>query len=527
MIQTISSTVLKCLFFIFLFVMAGQRAVASDSLKSIVLKDRFTDRDFFYLKRDNSLDEMWDAFMVMKKANSGDPVAEHELGLRYLIGKDFAADTQRAALWIGKAAKQNLIPAKYNYGILLNNGCGTDWNPFDAYRNFQYAALRGMPEAEYVYGLLLTDNLIVTRNNSEAYRWLSMAADSGYEPAKEVLTEFKVRGIKITPDSEKVSSTGSHKKIDSTNSAVIASTALPAAQPVFIDFSSMSSSVPDTKTLIRDALIERNIKLDSTENHISSIFRDTILDSKTLQSVYKSAEHGSPEALTLIGRLYERGIGVDKDRFLASLYYIRAVRFGSPWAPMLLWDLTRKEDYFPLLKKHVDANEPAALFTWAELGMYGFDHQLTESQSIDFLKQSAANDFPEALVTLAMYLYNGSKVLKDQEKAIELLNLARQLGNHEAKIRLYMIELMTEKQISVDSSRFKSIQELADNGSILADMLLGYCYRNGKDVAVNLPEAVRLYRKATRRGSNIAYDALRNMYDEIRPKDFEFQIEER
>jgi hypothetical protein len=36
-----------------------------------------------------------------------------------------------------------------------------------------------------------------------------------------------------------------------------------------------------------------------------------------------------------------------------------------------------------------------------------------------------------------------------------------------------------------------------------------------------------LYRKATRRGSNIAYDALRNLYDEIRPKDFEFQIEER
>ena len=180
---------------------------AEDNPKSVVLKDRSAERNFIYIKRDNSAEKLWDAFMVVKKANSGDPVAQHELGLRYLIGEGFSPDTQRAAYWIQKAAQQNLTPAHFNFGILLNNGWGVAWNPFEAYGHFQYAAAHGMPEAEYVFGLLMTDNLIVTRNYHEAYHWLTMAADTGYEPAKKVLVEFKLRGINVDAEVRKESNT--------------------------------------------------------------------------------------------------------------------------------------------------------------------------------------------------------------------------------------------------------------------------------------------------------------------------------
>ena len=79
------------------------------------------------------------------------------------------ADTIKGAYWIKQAADQKLTAAQFNYGILLINGWGVDWNPFEAFKQFYYAALDGMAQAEYVVGLLYTDNLIIKRDMAEAY----------------------------------------------------------------------------------------------------------------------------------------------------------------------------------------------------------------------------------------------------------------------------------------------------------------------------------------------------------------------
>jgi TPR repeat protein len=62
--------------------------------------------------------QLLEAFVLMQKANAGESAAQHELGLRYLFGKGFPADTVKAAFWIQKAASQNLPLAQYNLGIL-------------------------------------------------------------------------------------------------------------------------------------------------------------------------------------------------------------------------------------------------------------------------------------------------------------------------------------------------------------------------------------------------------------------------
>ena len=89
----------------------------------------------------------------MKEANAGNALAEHELGLRYILGQGVIADTIKAAYWLHKAAEQKLPGACYNYGILLNNGWGVQWNPFEAYKYFLEAAHNDMPQAEYLIGL--------------------------------------------------------------------------------------------------------------------------------------------------------------------------------------------------------------------------------------------------------------------------------------------------------------------------------------------------------------------------------------
>ena len=119
------------IFFVLLVVVMIHPAFSADTTKvkkSMVLKDPLPTA--IYIQEDRSDEDLWNEFMLVKKANAGDPVSQHNLGLCYLTGTNFFPDTSKAMYWIEKAARQNLLPAKYNLGILFNNGWGAPWNPF-------------------------------------------------------------------------------------------------------------------------------------------------------------------------------------------------------------------------------------------------------------------------------------------------------------------------------------------------------------------------------------------------------------
>jgi TPR repeat protein len=117
-------------------------------------------------------------------------------------------------------------------------------------------------------------------------------------------------------------------------------------------------------------------------------------------------------------------------------------------------------------------------------------------------------------------------VKQDREKGIGLLRRAAQLKSREAKVRLAMIELQGSKNPARDSTLVKTLRKAAGDGSVLAQTMLGYCYRSGLGVAQNTARAVQLLRSAAQRGSNPAYTALKDLYGEIRPSDPEFRIDE-
>lgn len=491
--------------------------------RSVALKDTIPARIIITFKSDLITDRLWDGFMLMKDANSGDPVAEHELGLRYLLGKGFPADTAKAVVWIKKAADQNLLPAQYNMGILLNSGIGVVWDPFDAYKRFQYAAIHGMTEAQYVYGLLFTDNLTVTRNYSEALHWITLAADSGYAPAKEVLEEFRTRGLAVFIDSARTYHRDTRSKRQTKKSGLQQST---IAQTVLIDSTADSVTLPPYSTLVHDALREKTPEVkNSSDDQKPDSSKDDV-SAEERKRLFAEADAGSPEALTLIGRWYEEGRGIEKSILQATYYYLRAVRLESPWAPKLLWNMIQANDYFIQLKKHVDNNEPLALFGWAGLDAFGFDRQLAPVQIMNFYESAAVQNFSPAFVELGVNYYNGSLVKRDKAKALGNFKRAAQLGNREANIRLMMMSLTegtsagVSKQIIVDSLKAK-----ANEGSVLAQALLGYCYQKGIGTPVSKARAVHWYREAAQRGSTVAYNALKNLYDDLRPKEDEFQVD--
>jgi TPR repeat protein len=464
---------------------------------------------------------MWNEFMLVRDANAGDPVAQHELGLRYLTGKGFPNDTLKAAYWIAKAAGQNLLPARYNLGILYNNGIAFAWNPFEAYKHFKYCAERGLMESEYVYGLLLTDNLTVSHDYPEAYRWMKAAADSGYEPAKEVLAEFKQRGFARLQDSLSVAA-GSGK---TTPSAVGGKQNSRAVRPVLLDMDADSVTYPGNKELLQEALLDAGAKLKEQLLNFSIDSLGENADTASWRGICESAEAGNPEALTLAGYHMQEGLGRPRDLLGATVYYLRAIRYESASASMLMWKLTQSAGYYAMLQKAVEANEPRAQFAWAGLALFGIDHQLTEAQAIDLLAKSARQEFPPAIVELGIRTYMGAGVKQDRGRSVQLFDHAARLGSGEASLRASMLRLNALRGAAPDSSLLHTLSRSNDDGSVLAEEMLGYLHGKGIGMMRNLSESVKYYRKAAQRGSALSYNALKGLYDDIRPADPEFQID--
>jgi len=503
------------------------RPQTNEQRKSLVLKDRTPERNLFHFDPDNSRREMWNEFMLVKDANAGDPLAQHELGLRYLMGKGFPADTAKAAYWIVKAADQNLMAARYNLAILENNGMAVAWDPFEAYRHFKFCAEHGMMEAQYVYGLLLTDNLTVPRNYGEAFRWMKSSADSGYAPAQELLVEFKQRGFERLQDTSAIHARDSSSKNSHPSTAQKPSS---APRPVILDLARDadpdSIPTPTQNELLQEALLDANLKL---KEHLLNLSTDSTgghRDTSAWRGILHSAEAGNPEALTLVGFRYATGDHVRKSAIVAAVYYLRAIRYESSSASILLWRLAQTENFYQSLKKSVDASSPAAQFCWAGLTLFGFDRQLTEGQAIELLAKAARSNFTPAMIELGIRYYTGASVPQDRKHAKELFDHAARLGSREALLRSSMMKIYASKGMTPDKTLLSVLAQSAEDGSVLAEEMLGYFYSTGAGVPRNIPESVKYYRKAAQRGSSIAYNALRSLYDELRTPETVFTMED-
>lgn len=457
--------------------------------------------------------QLWQGFRVLQEANAGNAVSQFELSIRYLTGRGFKADTVRAVYWTKKAAQQNHLLARYNLGIFQFNGWGTEWNPFEAYRNFRFAAERSMPEAQFALAQFLTENLVVPQNWSEAYRWTKLAADSGYAPAKEALKFFAQRGYGPSSDPHPSATEGIRSSPPSA----------PPLQVLFLDFSPDTLQATPDSMLVDDLLKVAAAESVAAELHSVRANRSRIeMDAAQHAALLRAAEAGSPEALTLLGRCYEQGVSCAADPILAAQYYIRAARLESRRAPRLLFSLLQEQHFFTLLKARVEQNNPDAQYVWACLIALGFDHQLTEAQALQMLERAAAAHHAPALVELGLAHYAGRWVQRSERKALEAWKKAEELGSDEAAVRIAIVTIKDGR--GAVETAVQRLQHATKHGSVLAEFALAYCYEVGRGVAQNKGEAAWLYRNSAHRGSQDAYRALIRMHDDIRPKEEEFVI---
>ncbi|MFZ1280465.1 MAG: tetratricopeptide repeat protein [Ignavibacteriaceae bacterium] len=491
--------------------------IAQDTTKSLAFKNNRPYRNNPYFYQPDLSYQLLQQFKLVQIANSGDPLAQHELGLRLLTGEGIAADTVTAVYWIKKAASQKLTSALYNYGIMLINGWGTDWNPFAAYDNFLLAAQSGMKEAQYIIGILYTDNLIVKRDWNKSYYWIKKSSNAGYEPAKPVLLEVEPRvsiSFKDSVDGNKFVLANDNFSKQNDDSKI-----KPSFGLVFIDFDMQSDTVQDiSDNILISDLTKLDIPIIQDSLHLENDSTLTAFYEKDkINLLNKLADFGSHEAQTILGKLYQDGNYIGSNKLLAAEFYIRATILDSPRAAFLLWKLIRDKDFYNILNSAVQLNDPTAQFVWYGLKKLGYDNRLNDKDAIDLLQKAALQNHVPAIIELGFNFYTGKYVKQDKQKGIDLWKQAEKLKSVEASVRIAASKIFESNLNDDIKNEIALIIKSEKTGSILAQFTLAHCYDNGIGVTRDIPTAVKYYRDAAQRGNQFAFEQLKRLYDNIRP----------
>ena len=509
---------------IIVFISAFSLAVqAQDSTESLAFKNKRPKQNAPYFYRPDLAYQIWQKFRLTQEANAGDPLAQHELGLRFLMGEGVPADTAQAVYWIQKAADHNLTSAKYNYAILLINGIGVQWDPYASFKLFESAANDGMVQAQYVVGILYTDNLTVQRDYNLAYYWIKKAADNEYEPAQKIVSKLEPRVSKNVVDSL-LSDSG---KPEGKNPIPDPSENLTSnIGLVFIDF----ESITDSAIAITDSMLIDNIDIIGADSLSKILLADkpTTLKQlgtkRNLEILTLLADNGSPEAQTILGKMYEQGIYYKKNVVDAGVYYYRALRNDSPSGTYILWQLSQQQTFQQLVQRESENGNVIAKFLWYGLTSIGFDRNITISDALNLLDQSANALYLPAMVESGLNYYSNRFGRYNSETGLSLWETAAQLGSEEAETRLIASRLLDSFGGYNKSEDFKKLKNAAKEGSLFAMVSVGLCYEQGLGTTQSIPDAVNYFKMAAQRGSRFAYEELKRIYDETRPSEAQFLI---
>jgi uncharacterized protein len=478
-------------------------------------------------------------FLLERDAAGGDPLAQHELGVRLLTGNGLPADTVRSAYWMRRAAEGLLAPAMYNYALLLYNGWGTEWNPFEAYRLFREAAEQGMTEAQYVTGIFFTDDLVLRQNWDSAWTWISHAAEAGYQPAVRARAEIADRGhVRLSADSTLMT-----QKPEKTEDETVGNeSSLAAWTPVLLDFQRTTQVEQlSTALLVEEVLATRVFESDDTL--LLRTLQEAHPAAEALELLQRMAAWTNPEAMVLLGRLHEEGRMADEasDTYpsgdaraagLPELYhqlaaaelYISALYLEAVRAPALLTQLLRDGKLAGYLHESAWAGNVRAQFVLGGLKALGIETRLSDAQALDLLERAAAAGHGDALLHLGISHAQGRWVDADRRHAWTLWQDAAAGGNTEAVLRLAAATVLAAAGGAADApmrvpEALRILEKAKQWGSLFAEVAIAASYEHGVGRSANPGVAVRSYRDCAVRGSQTAWLALLRMHDARRPAD--------
>jgi TPR repeat protein len=450
---------------------------------------------------------LWEGFQLIRSANAGDAEAMHTLAIRYLTGKGITADTVKAFDMLQRSADKGYMLALYNLGVFHHNGWGVEWNPFKAFTYFRSSAESGNRDGAYAYALYFTENLTVKKDLPAALYWMKKADSAGNRNAREVVEEIERMMARPSLDSSLV--------ITSLNAATQQA---PSFTPLF-DLEEGAEHDARSGYVLTEVVKALSPQWQARINALP-IQRDSVI----IAMLQQHAEWGVPEEFAVLGHCYANGIGVKRDSAKAVLAYLRSARLESRRAPALLNALIGNVKLIERIKQRAASGDREELFTVVSLTLTELIKFRKNESIVMFLEQSAKQGYLPAMTELGSVYFSGQAVQRDQEKAFGYWDDAIKNGSGEAMVKKASAVLLTGSRTIPQDSAVRMIEQGVLEGSLAAQVTLGFCYETGKGVKRKNGEAVRLYRTALQRGSSTAYASLLRIYNDLRPEGKEFQI---
>ena len=197
---------------------------------------------------------------------------------------------------------------------------------------------------------------------SQHFPGCEKSADGGYQPAKEALPGTRTR--RCTQERE-----GTQRRRFRTVTRSHCSR------------NPRTTSVA-SQALVKSVLMGGDPELRKALGLSSMLDAEIATDSLRLQGITAAANAGSPEALAILGRNYEKGFGVRRDVVLACSYYIRALRMDWPRASELLSRLVHEQGVISHIRTQARHNDFEAQYVWVALLGLGYEGLLFKEQSI-------------------------------------------------------------------------------------------------------------------------------------------------
>ncbi|MBE6651834.1 MAG: sel1 repeat family protein [Ruminococcaceae bacterium] len=453
-----------------------------------------------------------------RRAHDGDGSACFELGRAYELGLGVPALEQEAAVWLRRAAEQNIHDALIYLGRLCLLGQGTDRDPAEAFRLFTRAAEQGDVRGVYHRGLCYLEGQGVMKDPVHARECLDMAARRQYAPAVYHLAILYRDGIGTERDSHAAlrylyavcrlgfsDQNGEaaplpitvYGRISGTRYTCITMRQMRHTHPLLAAQSSFARGASADRCFGRCTIRARELPEDRWEKSILEI-RETVQDDETEEQEEQARRYAiyaedwtkadaakAAHELGLLLALGNRADGLCPSPTRALVWYRYAAYLGDTEALYALGDAYRRgygtpadpERAVQLYRLAADGGSERGQFAYAACLERGIGVAVDEREAARRYEQAASEGYAPAQTNLGGCYERGIGVPHNMLTAVEWYAAAANAGQPDGQCRL------------------------------------GICYELGRGVPVDLDNAIRLYELAAEQGHAYALYRLALCYD--------------
>lgn len=455
------------------------------------------------------------AFNIYKRlADKGDSGAQYHLGMCYKKGVGVEPNLVASNNSMEQSAMQGNSYALFQLGLSNQEGSGVVKNLKKAFECFENASVYGNPNHQLHLALCYLNGSGVQQDPKKAFDLIQKSADQNDPFAQNFLATCYEKGIGVKEDKEKASEMY-------LRSARNFNTYKPKDLPLIIKI------IQDAVRLgIAEAKVDLGIMYE--EGLI-----DNKIDTKEAIKLYTEASaQGNKNANKQLGRVYEFGIGVQKDIKKAIEYYMQGGELSAEIVNRIAGyydkgigvevDKVKAYNFYLMAGNHGDV---ASLYNAGCCLYNGTGVKQDLDEAIKLWSNPILKDSGAALLGLA-WIYDARNELqkageyflkagdifdagnrntaKDLDRAIECYESGSDCGNAEAKIKLALLyekKALTDNTIDLERvfELYSEAAKAPEITGIQAIENVARCYENGIGTEKNLTKAIEAYSEAAKK----------------------------